>query len=109
MSNTRILIIILVAAACTIATRALPFLLFSGRKEIPRPIRYLGVVLPPAVISLLVIYCLRNISFLQYPNGIPELICVAVVGILHWIKGNNLLSIGIGTVLYMFLIQVVFV
>lgn len=109
MSKMRILTLILVAAVCTIATRALPFLLFSGRKEIPPSIRYLGIVLPPAVISLLVIYCLRNISFLQSPHGLPELICVLVVAVLHWVKGNNLLSIGVGTILYMFLIQVVFV
>ena len=77
-------------------------------KEIPPIIRYLGRVLPPAVIGMLVIYCLKNVSVLAAPFGLPEFIAVAAVIMLHVWKRNNLLSIGAGTALYMFLIQVVF-
>lgn len=102
------LLIIILVAVTTFATRVIPFLVFPKGKEIPRTVQYLGKVLTPAVIGMLVIYCLKNISFLSAPFGVPELISVAVVAALHIWKRNNLLSIGVGTVLYMILIQVVF-
>ena len=74
----------------------------------PPVIQYLGKVLPPAVIGMLVIYCLKAVSITSYPYGLPEFIAVAVVILLHVWKRNNLLSIGVGTVLYMVLIQAVF-
>lgn len=109
MSFQRTLSMILVAAACTFATRAAPFLLFNGKKPIPPMIHYLGEMLPPAIIALLVVYCIKNVNWLASPHGAPELISIAVVALLHVWKRNNLLSIGAGTVLYMFLIQSVFV
>ncbi|MDY5987466.1 MAG: branched-chain amino acid transporter permease [Lachnoclostridium sp.] len=102
------LLIILVVAATTFATRLVPFLLFPKGKEIPGIIQYLGKVLTPAVIGMLVIYCLKSVSLISAPHGIPELIAVAVTAGLHVWKRNNLLSIGVGTILYMFLIQAVF-
>ncbi len=99
---------IITAAVCTFATRVAPFILFSGKKPIPKLIRYLGDMLPPAVIALLVVYCLKNVSFTSAPHGAPEFICILVVALLHIWKRSNLLSIGAGTVLYMFLIQSVF-
>ncbi len=103
------LLIILVVAVTTFATRVVPFLLFPKGKEIPPMIQYLGKVLTPAVIGMLVVYCLRNTTITQRPYGAAELIsCVTVVGLHIW-KRNNLLSIGVGTVLYMVLIQMVFV
>lgn len=102
------LLIILVVAATTFATRLVPFLLFPKGKEIPGIIQYLGRVLTPAVIGMLVIYCLKSVSLISAPHGIPELIAVAVTAGLHVWKRNNLLSIGVGTVLYMLLIQAVF-
>lgn len=101
-------LIILVVAVTTFATRVIPFLIFPKGKEIPRTVQYLGKVLTPAVIGMLVVYCLKNTSVLSAPYGIPELVSVLVVAVLHVWKRNNLLSIGVGTVLYMFLIQVVF-
>nr|WP_297173131.1 branched-chain amino acid transporter permease [uncultured Agathobaculum sp.] len=109
MSAGRTLAVILIAAACTFATRVVPFLLFNGKKPIPPIVRYLGEALPPAVIALLVVYCVRNVDWLNAPHGIPELLCIAVTAILHIWKRNNLLSIGVGTVLYMFLVQAVFI
>ena len=70
---------------------------------------YLGRVLPPAIIMMLIVYCLRNVDLFSASHGIPELICVAVAAVLHWWKGNNLLSIFTATVLYMILVQAVFV
>lgn len=101
-------LIILCVALTTFSTRVLPFLVFPKGKEIPKTIRYLGKVLTPAIIGMLVVYCLKGMSVLSAPYGIPELGSVLVVALLHIWKRNNFLSIGVGTVLYMFLIQVVF-
>jgi len=102
------LIIILVIAAVTFFTRALPFLIFSGQGETPQYIVYIGKVLPPAVIGMLIIYCVKNVSILKIPYIIPEVISIITVAVLHIWKRNNLISILSGTVLYMFLIQYVF-
>lgn len=109
MRAERTLVLILVAAICTFATRVAPFLLFNGKKPIPPIVRYLGEALPPAVIALLVVYCLKNVQWIAGTHGIPELLCIAVTALLHVWKRNNLLSIGVGTVLYMFLVQTVFI
>lgn len=88
---------------------------FSALFGIPRGqtdtkfIQYLGKVLPAAVLGLLVIYCLRDVSIFTGNRGIPEAICIAVVAALHVWKRQMLLSIAAGTILYMILIQVVFV
>ena len=95
-----------VMSLVTIFLRFLPFFVF--RKKTPEYIAYLGKVLPPAIIGMLVIYCLKDISFAAQPFGIPELIAAAcVVGLQAW-KRNALLSILSGTVIYMLLIQLVF-
>lgn len=99
---------IAVIALVTIALRFLPFLIFSGKRETPAYISYLGKVLPFAIMGMLVIYCLRNISFSAFPFGAPELLGCGAVACLHLWKRNTLLSIGVGTVFYMFLVQIVF-
>ncbi len=100
--------IILAVALTTFATRATPFVIFPDGREIPPIVLYLGSVLTPAVIGMLVVYCLKGSQILEAPHALPEMIAVATVVVLHVWKRNNLLSIGVGTVLYMFLIQVVF-
>lgn len=100
---------IAVMAGVTFLTRLLPFLLFDRGGHPPKIVLYLGRVLPPAIIMMLIVYCLRNVSFTGGSHGIPELLCVAVAAGLHRWKGNNLLSIFSATVLYMVLVQFVFV
>ena len=101
-------LIIIAVAVTTFATRAVPFLIFPKGKEIPKVVQYLGRVLTPAIIGMLVVYCLRNTAVLSPPHGLPEVLAVIVTAALHVWKRNNLLSIGAGTILYMFLIQMVF-
>lgn len=101
--------IILALAAGTQLTRWLPFVLFPERKEPPQFVLYLGKVLPPAMMGLLVAYCLKDVSVSASPYGIPELIALAAVVGLHLWRRNVLLSIGGGTVVYMLLVQLVFV
>ena len=108
MTLTQQLITILMVVLGTMLTRYLPFLLFPGNKPTPKYIQYLGNVLPAAVFGLLVVYCLKNVSFLTGSHGIPELISIAVVVVLHLWKRQMLLSIAGGTVCYMLLVQFVF-
>ncbi len=102
------LLIILTAAAVTIAIRFVPFLVFGKSRKAPEFITYLGNVLPYAIMAMLVVYCLKGISFVNAPFGLPELLSVAAVVLLHVWKRNTLLSIVAGTICYMVLIQLVF-
>ncbi|MFI3208181.1 MAG: AzlD domain-containing protein [Eubacteriales bacterium] len=101
--------IILAVAITTWVTRVIPFVLFPEGKEIPKSIQYLGKVLTPAVMGMLVIYCLKGVSFATFPYGIAEGLAVATVVGLHVWKRNTLLSICVGTIVYMILVQVVFI
>ena len=98
-----------VMAAVTLLTRALPFLLFDRGKEAPETVLYLGRVLPPAVMAMLVVYCLRGLEFSTIESWAPQVIAVGAVAVLHRWKHNTLLSIFGGTLLYMILVQAVFV
>lgn len=99
-------ILVAVMAIVTMLLRFFPFIVF--RKDTPEYISYLGRVLPAALIGMLVIYCLKDVSVLQAPHGLPELIAgLLVVGLQAW-KRNSLLSILTGTVVYMLLVQLVF-
>lgn len=100
--------IIGVVAICTLLTRALPFWLLGGKKEVPQTVKYLGRVLPPAIMAILVIYCLKSVNIFVGSRGIPEFLAIGLVTGLHLWKKNTLLSIGAGTVVYMILVQVVF-
>ncbi len=102
------IITIAICVAGTMLTRFLPFLVFSSKKPTPRYIRYLGKALPCAVFGMLVVYCLKNVSFLSGSHGIPEMIAIAVTAGLHLWKKQMLLSIAGGTFTYMLLVQLVF-
>lgn len=108
MSNTMVALTIGVSAAVTIALRFLPFVIFSGKKKTPKVITYLSKYLPYAIMAMLVVYCLKSVNILAAPFGLPELIGVTVVVLLHIWRRNTLISIAGGTVLYMLLVQFVF-
>lgn len=97
--------ILLMAILGTQITRFFPFILFRKRGSTHPYITYLGQVLPYAAIGLLVIYCLRNISFQSSGRGLPEGLAILTILLLHYWKENTLLSIGAGTFVYMFLVQ----
>ena len=100
--------LVAVIALVTIALRFLPFLIFSGKRQTPAYIAYLGKVLPFAIMGMLVVYCLKDVTLLAAPYGIPELLGCAAVVLLHLWKRNTLLSIAGGTVFYMILVQMIF-
>jgi len=100
-------LIVLIAAYVTIMLRLLPFIAFRG-KETPEFINYLGRVLPHAIMAMLVVFCLKDVSLRTSPHGLPELIaCAVTAGSYVW-RRNTLLSIGAGTLCYMLLVQMVF-
>ncbi len=106
--DSQALIMILIMAGITFLLRGLPFILFPGNKKTPPYILYLGKVLPFSIIGMLVVYCLKDVSVVSFPFGIPELLATLfIVGIHVW-KRNTLLSIGGGTFFYIFLVQTVF-
>lgn len=109
LTTTQALIIVLAVALGAAITRFLPFLLFPDSKPIPKVVAYLGRTLPAAMMGLLVVYCLRSVDVAAPPHGLPELIALAVVTALHLWRRSVLLSIGAGTVVYMLLVQLVFV
>ena len=100
--------IVLAGVLVTAATRFLPFLLFDRGRKTPPFLTYLGKVLPCAIMGMLVVYCLKDISLTAAPFGIPELLGCAAVVLLHIWKRNTFLSIGGGTVFYMLLLHFVF-
>ena len=108
MTSVQALITILAIAAGTQFTRWLPFWLFPEKKDPPAVVLYLGKVLPPAMMGLLVVYSLRSTDLLGGSHGIPEAIAVAVTAGLHLWRRNTLLSILAGTACYMLLVQLVF-
>ena len=108
MNNLHALLTIAVCALVTAVLRFLPFLIFGENRKTPALISYLGRVLPFAIMGMLVVYCLKDVSIASAPFGIPEFLGCAVVAGLHVWKRNTLLSIGAGTVVYMLLVQFVF-
>lgn len=108
MTLTQQIITIFMVVIGTMITRFLPFLIFPADKPTPKYIEYLGKVLPAAVFGLLVIYCLKDVSILGGSHGLPELIAIAAVILLHYWKRQMLLSIAGGTICYMLLVQLLF-
>ena len=104
--NIHTVLLVLTMGAMTQLLRFLPFALFS--KGTPKPVLYLGRVLPAATMAMLVVYCLRNISLTSAPFGLPELIAIAVITLLYLWRRSTLLSLVGGTAVYMLLVQLVF-
>ncbi|MFZ7173724.1 branched-chain amino acid transporter permease [[Pasteurella] aerogenes] len=100
---------IAVAVGAVQLSRLLPFWVFPANRPIPEYIRYLGKVLPAAMFGMLVIYCYKNIDLTGGYFGLPDFIAGFVVLVLHFWQKNMFLSMIVGTGLYMFLVQQVFV
>ena len=108
MPDIRSAVLIGVCALITAALRFIPFFVFGGKRKTPAFITYLGKVLPFAIMGMLVVFCLKNVSVTAYPYGIPELLGVLTVAGLHIWKRNTLLSIVAGTVVYILLVNFIF-
>ena len=107
-NNAYAIAVVLIAALVTAGLRFLPFLVFGKGKKTPELVTYLGKTLPCAIMGMLVVYCLKDVSLLQKPYGILEALGCLIVALLHIWKRNTLLSIGVGTVCYMLMVQFLF-
>ena len=108
LTSVESLLSIAVMAGVTFLTRALPFLLFDRGEKPPRVVLYLGRVLPPAIIAMLIVYCVRGVTFAASAGWVPTLLAGLAAVLLHLWKGNDLISIFGATGLYMVLVQGVF-
>jgi branched-subunit amino acid transport protein AzlD len=102
------MIVIAVMGLAVLATRIVPVLIFGRGEKVPEFILYLGRVVPYTAMGLLIVYCLRDMPLLEAPYGLPEIISLAVVTGTYLWKRNSILSVVIGTALYMFLVQSIF-
>lgn len=108
MNNLHTLGVVAVAAVVTALLRFLPFVIFGGDRKTPAIVEKLGRILPYAVMGMLVIYCLKGVSFASVAGFMPYLIACLVVAVLYVWKRNTLVSIVCGTLCYMILVQMVF-
>lgn len=97
-----------VIALATWVCRSAAFLIFGGRKDIPKAVIYLGKALPPAIMAILVFYCLREMDMTKYPFGLAEIITVVFAAVLQWKRENTILTTAASTVIYMVLIRTIF-
>jgi branched-subunit amino acid transport protein AzlD len=109
MADKNEILMIAVIAVCTFATRVFPFVLFGRGQQPSGLVKFLGKSLPAAVIAILIVYCIKTIDFAVISTFAPQFIAIAIVIALHLWKRNNLVSIGLGTAVYMVLVQFVFV
>lgn len=110
MTSQQQILTIAILALMTVLTRALPFIIFSEgksrEKETPKYIQYLGKALPLAVFGMLVVYCLKDVQWLEGSRGIPEILGIAAVVLMHLWRRQLFLSMAVGTAMYMVLIRV---
>lgn len=109
MTLTQEIITIAAAVLGTMATRFLPFLLFPAHKETPPLVLFLGQLLPPAVMGMLVVYSLKDVQLLSGTHGLPEALAIALLVALQLTLRNALVTIGVSTVFYMLLVQKIFI
>lgn len=108
LTTPQMIATIFVASLFTFITRLIPFAVFSKR-EVPKVVKYLGDILPPAIIGILIIYCIKNCYSLEVNTFVPQILGVAITAAVHLWKKNTLLSISAGTISYMLLIHFVFI
>lgn len=109
MTLTQQILTISTAIIAVQLCRWVAFWAFPAHKKVPDFVQYLGKALPPAVFGLLVVYCYKNVDIFGKHHGMAEFIAGAVVVVLHLWRGNMFISIGAGTLLYMVLVQRIFV
>ena len=107
MTSQQQIITIVILAVITFMTRALPFIVFPAGKPTPKYIQYLGKALPLAVFGMLVVYCLKDVKWLEGSHGIPEILGIAAVVLMHLWRRQLFLSMAVGTAVYMILIRVI--
>ena len=102
--------VILSVGALSWLIRALPFLLFGRGGEPPKVVSYVGRVLSPAAIAMLVVYCFAGYAGERPPAdnfwGLAEVASGLLTVVLQWKWRCSPLSIAAGTILYMLLVSI---
>lgn len=106
METVKILFVILICAAITFGIRAVPFAIFGGRKELPDIVQYLARYLSPVIMAALIVYCLKGMLTQGIGENLAVIVGIAVTAVLHLWKKNTLLSIAVGTMIYMIIIRI---
>ena len=109
MSGMEAAITVSIISLVTLFTRAAPFFLFPDAKKAPPFVRYLGRVLPHAMMGMLVVYCLKGVNLSAAPFGLPEGIAILTAAVLYVWRRSMMLSIACATAMYMILLRVMFV
>ena len=102
---TNVLIMIAASAAVTFFLRVLPFFAFSGNRKMPEWLDRLGQALPPAIMAVLIVYCLKDIPADYRTSALPKLAGVAATVLSYKLKHNTLASLVLGTGVYMVLLR----
>lgn len=109
MSHTTYLFYaIAVMAAVMLGLRAFPFILFGRGERAPEWVLYIGKIITPATIAMLIVYCFNGVQFTVWPSALPELIAGSVIIVTHILFRNVILSVFGGTIFYMILVQFLF-
>ena len=109
VDNVHSLLIVIVMSIVTAALRFAPFILFPEGRKRPKVVTYLGTVLPYALMGMLVVYCFKSVNVTSATFGLPEVLATVFVIVIHVWKRNTLISVFGGVILYMLLVQLVFV
>ena len=108
MTLTEQIVTIAAVVVATMLTRFLPFVIIGGKHETPKYIKYLGKVLPCSIFALLIVYCLKDVNIFSGTHGLPEFLGIISTVTVHLLKRQMLLSMAVGTITYMFLVQFIF-
>ena len=106
MTTSKLIISILIMAAITFGTRLAPFVIFGRGEKPPEIIIYLGKYLPPAIITIIIVYCFKNVTLTSGNHAIPEVLASTVILLQLKLK-NTMISIFTGTALYMVLLHLI--
>lgn len=105
MTDAQFLITIILMGLAVQITRFTPFILFGNLEKIPPMVEYLGKVLPAAMMGLLVVYCFKDLNYSDFSSLLPSIVATASIVVLHLWKRNTILSISVGTIIYMIMLS----
>ncbi len=104
MNDLEIYIAIAIMTIVNYFTRVLPFLFFKN-KDLPPYLVFIEQKFPAIIMTILVVYSIKNVDFVNELYGIREILAIFCTALLHIYLKNYLISIFLGTIFYMFLVQ----
>lgn len=105
MNKTTAALALVLCAIIVYFERSLPWLAF-GKREMPPLIKKLSDLLPPALMAILVVYGLKSLTTSDFHTSVAMIIASIFTAIIHIYKKNQILSVFLGTAVYMILLNV---